>query len=132
MPRWLRLVLYATFALNALGAYTFLPPGRPIRELGGLPLGQDPFYPTLVAVLILVIGLFCLGAAVTGRAGRLFLGLVGGGKLAFIAVMAGFWLAGEIPARAVAGALPDLVVGFLLVGWALGMGRSGIANAAER
>ncbi|MBX3142785.1 MAG: hypothetical protein KF813_03435 [Trueperaceae bacterium] len=123
MPGWLRLVLYATFALNALGAYTFLPPGRSIREMGGLPIGQDPMYLTCIAVFILVIGLFCLGAAVTGRADKQLLGLVGSGKLAFVAVMAGFRLAGEIPGRAVAAALPDVLIGLVLVGWVLAVGR---------
>lgn len=120
LPAWMRLVLFATAALNALGAFTFLPPGRPIRELGGLPVGQDPLYLTVIAVLILVIGLACLWAAVIGRADRQLVALVGSGKLAFIAVMAGFWLAGELPGRAVAGALPDLVVGAVMVGWVMG------------
>lgn len=119
LPAWMRLVLFATAALNALGAFTFLPPGRPIRELGGLPVGQDPLYLTVIAVLILVIGLACLWAAIIGRADRQLVALVGSGKLAFIAVMAGFWLAGELPARAVAGALPDLVVGAVMVGWVI-------------
>ena len=115
---WMRTVLYATAALNALGAYAFLPPGRPIREMGGLPLGQDPLYLSVIAVMILVIGMVCLWAAVIGRADRQLVALVGSGKLAFIAVMAGFWLAGELPGRAVAGALPDLVVGLVMVVWA--------------
>lgn len=127
LPIWMRRTLYATTVANVGAAIAFLPPASAIRGLLGFPEGH-PLYLTTVSLFVLLFGLAYLGAAVTGRADRLFVMLSAAGKLSFVAIVTAFWLAGSVPLRAVVVASGDLVFGLLFVRCLLEAAPAGAAT----
>jgi hypothetical protein len=117
----MRRALLATAVMNLLAAPALLPAAAPLRALAGLPDGH-PLYLMTVGLFIGLFGLGYLATGLAGRADRLFLALGAGGKLGFFALMTGFWLMGEVPARAELLASADLVFGGLFAAYLLGIG----------
>src|SRR5688572_26694985 len=96
----MRRALFATAAMNVVGAAAFLPGARSLRSLAGFPEDGHPFYLMTIAALVLVFGLGYLWAAVTNRADRLFIGVAAVGKLTFFALLVWFSATGALPLRA--------------------------------
>jgi len=117
LPTWMRFTLFATAAMNMLGAAAFLPAAQPLRELGGFPEAGHPLYVSTVGIFIFVLGLGYLGCAILGRADRLFIAVGALGKLAFFALLVGLWVARELPVQAPLSGAGDLVFGLLFLAW---------------
>jgi hypothetical protein len=117
LPRWLVAALWVTTPLNLLGAYVFSPLSGLGVELGGFPADVHPLYRWALAEFI---GLFGLGygwCAYTRRAPRFFIAMGAAGKLSFFATLASYWLARELPARAVVFGSADLWLGLAFALW---------------
>ena len=102
---------------NALGALAFAAPER----LGGLsfvPEAPD-LHRAFAALTVALFGAGYLWCAASGRRDPVFLALGASGKLGFFAIVAACVAAGSLPARAVAGALGDLVLGSVFAAWLL-------------
>jgi hypothetical protein len=106
--------------MNAAGALAFTPWGRWIRDLGGFPDGSHALYLLVIAVFVGLFGVGYLYAGLTGHLDPLFIAISAAGKLAFVALLTGFWLAGELSIRAPLAAVGDLFFGVLFVMWLLG------------
>ena len=118
LPTWMRRALFATAGMNVLAAAGFLPAARSVRALAGLPEGH-PLYLMTVAMFVFLFGLGYLGAAVAGRADRLFLSVAAAGKLSFFALLVAFWMVGSVPFRAPLLGSADLIFGTLFAVWLL-------------
>ena len=70
LPAWMRRALYATAAMNVVGAIGFLPPAHALRALAGLPEADHPLYLATVSMFVLLFGLAYLSLAVSGRPDR--------------------------------------------------------------
>jgi hypothetical protein len=116
LPAWTRTALLATAVMNAGAAMAFLPPARGLRALTGFPEGE-PLYLATVALFVMLFGVGYLVVGLSGRPERLFIGLAAAGKLAFVAVVAGFWTSGAVPLQAFLTALGDLPFGLLFAWW---------------
>ncbi|MEW6270883.1 MAG: hypothetical protein AB1689_16490 [Thermodesulfobacteriota bacterium] len=130
LPTWMRVAMLATALMNVAVAPAFLPAGEPLRVRFGFPPGGEPFYVAMAAMFVLLFGLGYLWTGVTGRADRTFILVAGVGKCSFFLLLAGFWLAGALPARAPLSGLADLLFGLLFLGW-LARARERV-DAAER
>jgi hypothetical protein len=117
LPRWMRTALLATAAMNFAAVSVFLPVGDPLRAWLGLPGGAHPLYLATIALFVGLFGMGYLWAALSDRAERVFIRMAAVGKLSFVALLIGFWLAGAIPARAPGAAAGDVVFGVLFVVW---------------
>jgi hypothetical protein len=120
IPTWLRRALLATAVMNAFGAFAFTAWGAPLRDLIGLPAGSHPLYLLLIGTFVGLFGVGYLWTGLTGRADPLFIAIAAAGKLSFFGLLAAFWVAGELPARAPAAAVGDLVFGALFAIWLAG------------
>jgi hypothetical protein len=116
LPLWLQRAMLATAAMNAMGALTFTPWGRPIRALAELP-EAPPVYLWIIAIFVLLFGIAYLVMGITGRGDRLLIAIAAAGKLSFFALLAVLWLAGELTIKAPLSAVGDLVFGALFVMW---------------
>ena len=117
LPRWMRVVMFATAAMNILGAITFAPGARALREAGGLPADGPPIYLAMIGAFVFVFGLAYLWAAITATADRLFVAVAAAGKLSFFGLLVWYWAAGALPATAPLSGMGDLVVGSLFLVW---------------
>jgi hypothetical protein len=120
IPTWLRRALLATAVMNAFGALAFTPWGAPIRDLVGLPSGAHPLYLLTIGAFVGLFGVGYLWTGLTGRADPLFIAIAAVGKLSFVGLFAGYWLAGDLPIRAPLAAVGDLVFGLLFLRWLAG------------
>jgi hypothetical protein len=116
----MRRALFATAAMNVLGAAAFVPAARSVRALAGFPADAPPLYLMTIAALVLVFGLGYLRAAVANRAERLFIGVAAAGKLSFFGLLVWFSAAGALPLRAVLTGAGDLVFGVMFLVWLFG------------
>lgn len=120
LPRWMRMALYATAAMNVLAGGMFLPAAKPVRDWVGLPVYDHPLYAVTVAVFIVLFGFAYLWTAMTGRSDRLFIALAGAGKFCFFASLVCFWWLGSLPLRAPVLGSADLFFSVLFAIWLLG------------
>jgi hypothetical protein len=120
LPTWMRRALLATGVMNVAASFGFVPAAAPVRAFAGLPESAPPVYLLTIGMFILVFGLGYLWLGVTGRADRLFIAISALGKLTFFALLAGFWAAGGLPARAPAFGAADLFFATLFIAWLLG------------
>lgn len=117
IPRWMRTAMYATAALNAVGAIIFLPGMSALRAITGLPDSNEPLYMVMTGMFIFIFGLAYLAVAVTARADRLLVALSALGKLSFAAILTGFALSGSLPCRTPFIAVPDVVFAVIFIVW---------------
>lgn len=117
LPRWMRIAMLATAVMNLAVAPALLPVGAPLRELAGLPAQGEPVYLAMVAMFVALFGVGYLWTALTGRPDRTFILVAGLGKIAFVALLLGYWLFGALSFRAPLAASPDLVFGVLFLRW---------------
>jgi hypothetical protein len=116
MEKWFRNALFATAAMNILGAGVFIPANRPVRELFGLP-DSHPVYLWVFAAWVFGFGLCYLWTAVKQSRERLFITIGAIGKLSFFAALLIYAMLGEISLRAPLGVIGDLIFGVLFVIW---------------
>src|SRR5215203_2463709 len=116
MEKWFRIALFATAAMNILGAFAFIPANRAGREQFGFP-EANPLYLWILAAWILAFGLCYLWMAIKERRERLFIVIGTLGKLSFFGILLILALSGELPLRAVLGGVGDLIFGILFVIW---------------
>jgi hypothetical protein len=115
--RVIRVALWASVALNALGVWVFAPAaiGLPAAML---PIPAPRFYAAQVAVTIGLFGCVYAWLALQDRINRPLLVVGGLGKLGFFALAVIYWAAGDLPAHSVPEAAPDLVLAIIFLGWA--------------
>jgi hypothetical protein len=123
----MRKALYATAVMNFLAAPGFLPGAEALRELAGLPAGGHPLYLAMAALFVTLFAVGYLWCALANRADPIFITLSAAGKIGFVALVAWFWTAGQVPFRAVVVASPDLVFGLIFLTWLLGSPRPVLA-----
>lgn len=103
--------------MNMAGAVMFLPPGRFMRELGGLPEAGNSFYSVIVSLWIFFFGVLYLRLAFSKTQERFFV-LVGAlGKSSFTVLLAVLALTSELPARAALAGIPDLIIAIIFFVW---------------
>ncbi len=115
--RVIRVALWGTVVLNALGVYVF---GLAACGLPSplLPIEVPPFFAAQLAFVIGLFGGVYAWLALQAEINRPLL-LVGAlGKLGFFAVVVVYAVLGEVPVGMVWSALPDLVFGGLFLGFA--------------
>lgn len=117
LPVWMRAALFATAAMNIIGAAAFLPGAQALRSLAGFPDAEHPVYLVTVGIFILVLGLGYLGCAVMNRADRLFIAVGAAGKLAFFFMLISLWLRGELPVQAPLAGGGDFFFGIVFTAW---------------
>jgi hypothetical protein len=117
LPTWMRGALFATTAMNLVGAAAFVPSARALRVLAGLPEGGHPLYLATVCMFVLLFGVAYLWTAVVGRTDRLFITVAAAGKLSFFTLLVWFWVFGALPLRAPLLGTGDLIFGILFVRW---------------
>jgi hypothetical protein len=120
LPTWMRRALFATAAMNLLGAALFAPPARTLRAVAGFPEAEHQLYLAIVGMFVLLFGLGYLWSAAAGRADRVFIAVAAAGKLSFVALLVSFWAAGALSARAPLVGAGDLVFGVLFLIWLYG------------
>ena len=118
MPAYLRRALAATAVMNLAGSTAFTPLGDGLRALVGIPAAH-PLWPAAVGTFIASMGLGYAALAILGRPERVFLAVAAIGKASFAVLLAGMWLAGEVPVLAAAAGLPDLVFAAIFARWVL-------------
>lgn len=126
--RTIRIALWATVALNALGV-VLLAPLAWGRDVPMLPVAPSPY---LAAQLVFTIALFgCVYAwlALQPRIPRSLVVVGAIGKLGFFALTAAYAGAGLLPATTAVNATPDLVLALVFLWWAFRR-RYGPANHA--
>lgn len=116
MEKWFRIVLFATAAMNLVGALMFAPISDFARDAFGFPKSH-PLYLWILTVWIFAFGACYLWMAVTQRRERLFIVIAAVGKLSFVALLLIFYLVGDVPFLAVTGSAGDLIFGILFVWW---------------
>ncbi|HVE58412.1 MAG TPA: hypothetical protein VNB22_16385 [Pyrinomonadaceae bacterium] len=116
MEKWFRIALFATAAMNILGAFSFIPANRTGRAAFGFPEAH-PLYLWIIAAWIFAFGLCYLWMAVKESREWLFIAVGAIGKLSFVVILLLLALAGELPFRAVLGGAGDLIFGVLFVVW---------------
>jgi hypothetical protein len=130
LPTWMRVAMLATAVMNIVGAISFVPSARRLREMGGFPAVAHPLYLSSLGAFILIFGLAYLWAGVTGRADRMFVSVGAAGKLAFFALLVRYWAAGLLDTTAVASGTGDLVFGVLFLVWLVGSRGSAPSSEA--
>ncbi len=118
MENWFRIALFATAAMNILGAFAFVPANHFGREQFGFPEAH-PLYLWILAAWIFAFGLCYLWMAIKQSREWLFIVIGAIGKLSFFGILAGLALFDKLPFRAVAGGVGDLIFGVLFVIWLL-------------
>jgi hypothetical protein len=113
----MRAALFATAAMNILGAAAFVPGAQPLRALAGFPDADHPVYLATVGIFILVLGLGYLGCALLNRADRLFIAVGALGKLAFFALLVILCIGGDLPLQAPLAGGGDLFFGLVFTAW---------------
>ena len=132
LPIWMRRALFATAAMNIVGAALFAPSARALRAVAGFPEAEHPLYLATVSMFVLLFGVGYLRAAVAGRADRLFITVAAVGKLSFFALLGSFWAAGALSARAPLVGTGDLVFGILFLIWLYGPQPSYSSSVASQ
>jgi len=132
LPTWMRRALFATAAMNTLGAALFAPSAHALRAVAGFPEAERPLYLAIVSMFVLLFGVGYLWAAVAGRADRLFIAVAAAGKLSFFALLVSFWAAGALPVRAPLVGTGDLVFGILFLIWLYGPQPSYSSSVASQ
>jgi len=115
--RILRLALWATAALNAMGAVVFALPalGYPTPLL---PLTVPPYFAAQLAFTIALFGGVYAWLALQPVIHRPLVVVGGFGKLGFFVVTAAYALAGAVPLGMVLNATPDLLFAAIFLWWA--------------
>lgn len=113
---WMRNTLFATAFVNLLGALTFIPQFRMLRDQSQLP-NAHPLYLWIISIWIFAFGIGYLWMALTRRADKIFIAVGAAGKISFFALLVCFAIAGELPISTAFSAVVDLVIGIIFIAW---------------
>jgi hypothetical protein len=113
---WMRITLFATTFVNLLGAITFFPHFRMLREQSQLPTA-DPLYLLIISIWIFAFGCGYLWMAVTRRPDKIFIGVGAAGKISFFLLLVCFAVSGEFPISTALSAVVDLIIGIIFIVW---------------
>lgn len=113
----LRLALWASVGINALGVVAFAPLAVG-RSSPFLAVAPSPFLAGQVAVVIALFGAVYFWLARQTVAYRPLIVVGGLGKLAFFSLSVGYAAAGVVPPQVAFNALPDLLLGATFL-WAV-------------
>lgn len=116
MEKWFRIALFATAAMNILGAFIFVPANSSLREQFGFPEAH-PLYLWIIAIWIFAFGLCYLWMAIKQSRERLFIVIGAIGKFSFFGNLLILAMIGELPFRAALGGSGDLIFAVLFVIW---------------
>ena len=114
--RLLRVACVVSVAYNLAGAATLASPGR-LGSPWGMPVPVPSFYTTHLALIVLLFAAVYAWLASAPRPDRALVAVATWGKLQFFAVYVGYWIAGQLPGRAVVSASGDLVLGLVFAWW---------------
>lgn len=128
LPVWMRGAMFATAAMNLVGAIAFFPMAEALRNAGGLPNDGHPIYRATVGAFVFIFGLAYLWAGIKGEADRLFVAVAAAGKLAFFTLLAWFWSTGSLPLKAVLAGGGDLLFGTTFLIWLFRNRGSGLPD----
>ncbi len=120
--RILRGALWATVALNVLGAIIFALPALG-RSSPLLPVAVPPYFAAQIGFTIALFAGVYAWLALQPQFNRPLIVVGGLGKLGFFTVTAAYALAGEVPVAMALNATPDLVFAGIFLWWALGAGQ---------
>jgi hypothetical protein len=123
LSRPLRVALVATAVMNCVGAVAFLPFVHAGRTFVGIP-GAPPFYLWILSIWVFAFGVAYLHQGVTGRVSREVMALGAAGKLSFACALIATTWAGPRAGRALAAAIPDVVLAVWFVAWLVERHRS--------
>ncbi len=113
----MRLAMYSTALMNAVGAYALSPMGASIREISGLPRAEHPFFLTTLSLFVLLFGLAYFWVGWSGQVESLFLSVAAAGKLSFFGTLTIYSLLGQLPMRTAFLGGGDLFFGALFLFW---------------
>lgn len=115
--RRLRVALWSSVVLNALGVLVFAPAtvGR-VSPL--LPIPAPPFFAAQVGFVIALFGGVYLWLVLQPRIPRPLVVVGGLGKLGFFVLTVVYALAGEVPPAMALQATPDLILAVVFLRWA--------------
>lgn len=119
VPKWMRVALFATAAMNMCGAFAFVPAINSMRNAAGFPAETHPLYLWVIAEFIFLFGVAYLACAVTARADRVLISIGAAGKLAFVGTISIFYLRGDLPLSAPLAVGGDLLFAILFILWLL-------------
>ena len=127
--RILRGALWATAALNVVGAVVFALPalGQPSPLL---PMAVPPYFAAQIGFTIALFAGVYAWLALQPTFHRPLIVVGGLGKLGFFALTAAYAFAGEVPVGMALNATPDLVFAGILLWWAREAGRWRMATEA--
>ena len=127
--RTIRLALWASVVLNALGLVVFAPAamGLPAPMV---PLNPPRFYAAQVSLMIGTFGGAYLWLVLQRTIHRPLVVMGGLGKLGFFALAVIYSLAGDLPMSAAVQAVPDLILALVFLGWARSARAAAQAPAA--
>jgi hypothetical protein len=114
--RVLRAACAASVIYNVAGAATLAAPAR-LGAPWGMPAPVPSFYTTHLALIVLLFAGVYAWLARAAQPNRAVVVISTWGKLQFFAVYVGYWVAGQLPGRAVASASGDLVLGLAFLWW---------------
>jgi hypothetical protein len=117
VDRLFRRALLATGFMNLFGAVLLAPPAVALRAMTGLPEAGHPLYAWSLSLWILFFGVGYLRLAVSTSQERFFVAIGAAGKAAFSVLLAAFWLAGDLPARAALAGSADLAFAAVFAYW---------------
>ena len=117
-----RRVLWTSAAFNVGGACLFGFPAS-LGRLVGLPADVPGIYRAFVALFVLLFGGSYAWLAAQPTIDRAFVGFAAIGKSSAFALIAIFWLAGEIPGLGVIAGAGDLGFAAIFAGWLLRSAR---------
>lgn len=126
----LRIALWASVGINALGVLVFAPlaVGRPSPLL---PVSSSPFLAGQVALVIALFGAVYAWLARQPVAYRPLVIVGGLGKLGFFCLSVAYAAAGVVPVHVAMNAIPDLLLGATFL-WAVRDTASGRAQQTAR
>jgi hypothetical protein len=109
--------LLATGLLNLFGAALLAPPCVALREFARLPEAGHALYGWITSLWILFFGVGYLRLGLSTGQERYFVAIGAAGMAAFSLLLAGYWLAGDLPFRAALAGSADLGLAAVFVDW---------------
>ncbi|MCK6509451.1 hypothetical protein L6R29_05715 [Myxococcota bacterium] len=113
----MRAAMFSTVLMNAVGSYALSPMGASLRDLGGLPKTEHPFFLVTLSLFVLIFGAAYCWVGWSGRVDRQFLCVAAVGKLCFFGSITFYALLGHLPIKAVLSGGGDLFFGSLFLFW---------------
>jgi hypothetical protein len=113
----MRRVLAAAALFNLGGAVAFAVPSSMGGRLMGLPADVPTVYRALVAFFVLLFGAMYAWLARQERIDRAMVAMGALGKAGAFAIVAGIWMAGQMPGRSVIAISGDLVFAMIFGRW---------------